>query len=118
MKKLNTIEKVILITLTIIVITFLILVIKVALKYNPDGINVNEFEKIKSDMTMSEVDSIISSSSNPKSEHISTQDDTSSSIITYKYYGERSGYAIITYELDVWNNKGVIVISKTDYNLK
>ena len=37
MKKLNTIEKVILVALTIIIISFLILVIKVALNYNSNN---------------------------------------------------------------------------------
>ncbi len=80
--------------------------------------NIEEYEKIAIGMTMTEVEDIVGDRNHIKCEQLDRIEDVSSTIYTYKYFGEKKGYATITYELDIWSNKGMQVISKEIFNLK
>lgn len=111
-------KTIILICLIIFIVFILFLVISSNLKIDPNGMNIEEYEKIETGMTMTEVEDIVGSRNNIKCEQLSRIEDISSTIYTYKYFGEKKGYATITYELDIWSNKGMQVISKENFNLK
>lgn len=101
--------------LIVIIVVFLIISSN---KIEPNGINISEYDKIQNGMTLTEVEDIIGERNHIKYEQINRIEDSSSTVYTYKYYGEKNGYALITYELDVWNNRGMQVISKENFNIK
>ena len=111
-------KKIIIISVIIFIAFIIIFLIIESNKMDPNGINLSEYEKIENGMTLTEVEDIIGKRNHIKSEQIKRVEDSSSTVYTYKYYGEKNGYAIITYELDVWNNKGMLVISKENFNIK
>lgn len=111
-------RKIIIISVIILIVIIIIFSIIDLNKIDPNGINLSEYEKIESGMTLTEVEDIIGKRNHIKYEQISRAEDSSSTVYTYKYYGEKNGYAIITYELDVWNNKGMLVINKENFNIK
>ena len=94
------------------------------------GINKTEFEKIKTGMTEFEVNDIIDEQDEWKKDGIydkcveQISKSSKNGIYTYenKYYGEKSGYVIITYEVDysegVYGLKYPEVIKKQQFNLK
>lgn len=88
------------------------------------GISKEEYESIKSGMTMTQVSQIINSENmnNVVSEQISRIEEKSgTTVYKYKYTGEHKGYAIVTYEYtfdDLWSGSGMKVILKEQFNLK
>lgn len=87
-------------------------------------ITLEEYEKIKNGMTMTEVAQII----NPENineidcEQINRLEDRTGTVVyKYKYKGKNKAYAIITYEhtqSDLWLGKGIKVLSKEQSGLK
>lgn len=75
------------------------------------GISLEEFNKISSGMTQSEVEKIIDSNNLWNDDDIYSnaciklEENKSDSIYTYKYkyIGDKSGYAIVTYKVDYSN---------------
>jgi len=94
------------------------------------GISKNEFDKITIGSTTNyELNSIIDQNDewdddavyNKCVEKISESSENHIYTYVYKYYGEKSGYAIITLQADYTNGyfyNDVIVTKKEDYNLK
>ena len=106
------------ICLAIFIIFLLFFILSSVFTTDSNGINMEEYEKIQTGMTMTEVEDIVGTRNNIKCEQINRFEDISSTVYIYKYYGEKKGYATITYELDIWSNKGMQVISKENFNLK
>ena len=93
------------------------------------GISKEEFEKIKIGMTQFEVNSIIDKLDEWDNdeiyekcvEKIEESKEEKKYTYTYKYYGEKGGYAIITLQADYSNGylyNDVLVIKKEAFNLK
>lgn len=94
------------------------------------GISIEEFEEISLGMDQFKVNSIIDKLDewdndeiyNECCEEISSSSKNSIYTYVYKYYGEKNGYAIITYEVDYsdgyYGLKYPEVIKKEKYDLK
>ena len=85
-----------------------------------DGISKEEYQKIQLGMSQTSVDKIVSSDS-VKKEEIEKNSSNHIYKYTYKYYGEKGGYATITYEADYRNGDLFVlpeVTEKKEYNLK
>lgn len=121
----------------IIFIFLIAIVISLLFIYNTDnngvgtaGISKDEFEKIQiGNTTNYELNSIIDENNewdndeiyNKCVEEISEKKEDSKYTYTYKYYGEKGGYAIITLQADYSNGyfyNDVIVIEKQNFGLK
>lgn len=93
------------------------------------GISKKEFEEIELGMSQSKVNGIIDKSDEwnkdevyeKACEEISKTHKDKIYRYEYKYYGEKSGYAIITYEADYSNGDLFVlpeVVKKEQFNLK
>lgn len=113
----------------IIFIIFIIFLIAIFLYNNKsnsgvgkNGINKEEFEQIKLGMSQNDVIKIISPENlETINEEVEKNEENHIYKYVYKYYGEKSGYAIITYQAD-YNNGDIFVlpkvIKKEQFNLK
>lgn len=107
---------------SIIFMIFIIYVINTEKGVGENGISKQEFEKIQLGMSQNSVIKIISPNDlETINEEIEKNNINSVYTYKYKYYGEKSGYAIITYEADY--SKGDLfvlpkVTKKEEYNLK
>lgn len=94
------------------------------------GISLEEFKKISSGMTQSEVEKIIDSNNLWNDDDvyskacIKLEENKNNSIYTYKYkyIGDKSGYAIVTYKVDYSNGfyglEYPVVTDIQNFNLK
>ena len=94
------------------------------------GISIDEFEKIENGMDQFEVNAIIDELDewnddeiyDKACQEISNEKKDSVYTYVYKYVGEKSGYALITYESDysegVYGLKYPEVVKKEQFNLK
>ncbi|MEQ2441707.1 hypothetical protein [Solibaculum intestinale] len=85
----------------------------------PEGISLEEYEKIDTGMSISQVKKIVGGNG----EQIGETKDGQVYTYTYKYQGEKSGYAIIVYKADYtydhgFNHLGDGVISMENHGLK
>lgn len=120
----------------IIICLMVIIIILIAFSLKKDseglgtpGISKKEYEKINIGMSQYEVDSIIDELDEWDDdavyekccEEVSKESNDHKYTYQYKYYGEKSGYAIITYQADYSNGsyfETPEVIKKENYNLK
>ncbi len=121
--------------LIILIIIAIIIIILMMAKNNSNGIgtagiSIEEFEKIENGMDQFEVNDIIdeldewndSEIYEKACQEVSNKEKNSVYTYTYKYIGEKGGYAIITFQVDysdgVYGLKYPEVVSKEQYNLK
>lgn len=126
MKKLSKKIFMIIIILVLFVIIIVMLVNKNGI--GSAGINMEEYDKIDIGMSNFEVNSIIDEKEewdndevyNKCVEEISKEYNDGKYTYSYKYYGEKAGYAIITYGSDYGKNlfNTPKVIKKEQFNLK
>lgn len=116
----------------ILIITLLIISLKLILNKNDGigtaGISRNEFQEIELGMSQFEVNSIIDKQDEWKNEsvydkcceEISKNNKDRVYTFTYKYYGEKGGYALITYTSDFNKDKFAFpeVTEKEQFGLK
>ena len=117
------------IVLVIIIVILITLVINKSGGVGTAGISLEEFEEINLGMSNSTVNKIIDKLDewdddniyNKCCKEISKSSQNSVYTYSYKYYGEKRGYAIITFEADY--SKGDLfvlpsVVKKENFNLK
>lgn len=119
----------------VIIISIIVITISIVLTINKSngvgtaGISLEEFKEIDLGMSNSTVNKIIDKYDewdndtiyNKCCEEINKSNENSIYTYSYKYYGEKSGYAIITFEADY--SKGDLfvlpsVVKKESFNLK
>ena len=87
-----------------------------------NGISREEFEKIELGMSQNSVTKIISPDDfETIKEEVEKKEENHIYRYAYKYYGEKGGYAIITYEADYSNGDMFVlpeVTKKEQFNLK
>ena len=87
-----------------------------------NGISREEFEKIELGMSQNSVTKIISPDDfETIKEEVEKKEENHIYRYVYKYYGEKGGYAIITYEADYSNGDMFVlpeVTKKEQFNLK
>lgn len=99
----------------IIIILILFIILFIFLKninsgVGKEGINKEEFEQIELRMSQNDVAKIISPDNmEPVNEKIEENRENHIYKYVYKYYGEKKGYAIITYEAD-YSNGDIFVL--------
>ena len=75
-----------------------------------EGISKEEFEQVELGMSQNDVAKIVSSDNmEPVNEEIEKSSENHIYKYVYKYYGEKKGYAIITYEAD-YSNGDIFVL--------
>jgi Sec-independent protein translocase protein TatA len=121
---------ILLIILVIFCIIFLVLFNNKSEGIGRAGISLEEFKRISNGMTQSEVENIIDSDDLWDDDNvyakacIKLKESKNNSIYKYeyKYLGDKSGYAIVTYEVDYSNGfnglKYPIVVELQNYDLK
>lgn len=107
---------------SIIIISSIIFVAKSDKGVGENGISKQEFEKIELGMSESSVTKIISPNDLEAVEkELEKSKENSIYTYKYKYYGEKRGYVIITYEADYSNGDLFVlpkVTKKEKFNLK
>lgn len=115
---------------TIIIVLVIFLIINKKESIGTAGISKEEFDEINLGMTQFEVNSIIDKLNewdddevyNRCCQEISSTNKDGIYIYVYKYLGENSGYAIITYEVDYSNGyyglQYPTVTERENHNLK
>lgn len=105
-----------------IVIILILCIIKKDEGVGENGISKQEFENIQLGMSQNDVIKIISPDNlETINEELEKSNNNSIYTYKYKYFGEKSGYAIITYEANYSNGDLFVlpeVTKKEQYNLK
>lgn len=129
MKNFNKIVLILIIVLILFIILFMFFV-NTSTGIGTPGINLDEFDKIQLGMEQSEVNNIIDKLNEWDNDEvydiacqeISSEKENGKYIYSYKYIGEKEGYAIITFEVDYSDGffglKYPEVIKKEEFNLK